>query len=1279
LLISPVTRKVLKVSAYVLGSIVVLALAFHFWFINHAERMLEDLVSSRSNGKLKLHVKKFKFNWFSYDMQLRNAVFYSTDTSASTAYRFGVQRINVRVKEILPLIFEKKLLIDSLALIKPDIQVTRLKSLKSDDTTSHKEVSLSHEMGKVYNSIQDALAILQVNRFRIDDGQFVLINKTRDDQVPVSITNIYLHLDNLQVDSNAATGRKKILFSDNVAVNTYSQNILFPDGRHRLSFRHFHINILEKTVSFDSCTISAIKSDSTRSSFSVFFDKLQLTNIDFDTLYQKEVIKADSVYCINPQFKLDVELDKKKDKKVSPPRLDELIQQLTGDLNLAFVIVNNGSFDITTMREGRPSSFTSDHNNFEMQGLNIEKNSPRHVSVKSFAMGIRNYENFLRDSAFFMRFDSILFVNNSVFLSNFSFRQLEKDKTTNSFSMPQFEVRGLSWDDLIFEKSLTADLATLYHPVINYTVKKKKKQNIFQTLDEISRIIQLENLNIHNGEINVHFRDGVELRLENTDMSVLSQDLLQSKRMAGLQRSIRKISFKKGFIKTKNLIARIENASFAGEHGKLTAGLIHLDRKEKDLQIVAKNISIDSMMMDEHSNISAVHGIQWQEANLKIKGLKPGKNNGAGKFTMTGINGRNTTLSVSSNDQNFGVYLQNISADQIDIKPKSRPQIINLQTNGSNFTFTNSNSALSIGRFGLADHGSSEMENLRFKKNTSEDSISVNIPALSFEPDLNAIINQNIFADNIKLAKPTIQVKQSGTAVKEGKEQNKLPQIALGKLLIQQPELLLVHTGNNEARIEWHGQTGENNFIALSNFKIGNGPEPKIETGQLEFAITDLSVTAANKTFTTGNGSIRSKITGFYLEPSLSNEWNWKGVLSDLYVKDFILDNLGKRSGRLEIKSARLSELALNSGSFLHIQKTIKENPAFRLKEVSGQYDNTSNHFDWHNLNYDKTTKMLSLDSFAFRPTAERDSFIASHKYQSDHITLRTGRIDAGPFEIDRYFMDTVINTGMINMNDVAINVYRDKRKPTRGELVKPLPVNLIRKIPMPLSVDTAYLTNATIIYEEVNEKTNQKGTVPVDKIQGRIFPIVNYNIPAGDTLHLEMEGRLMDSVMIALNLKESYTDSLGGFLLLANVKPVDAKLLNPILMPLVSAKLESAFLDTLSMRVKGNEYVAIGQMQMFYHDLRIRILHQGEEKKRPFIKAFANFLANNFVIKKNNHSRTGDIYFERIRDKSTMNYLVKIMFSGIGSNVGLKKSKRLLRQYKKEKRKRNLPIIEYD
>ncbi|MEI9807874.1 MAG: hypothetical protein WDO16_08370 [Bacteroidota bacterium] len=233
---------------------------FHFWFINHAEELLEELVESRSNGKLKLKVKKFRFNWFSNDMQLRNAVFYSTDTAtAATSYRFSVERIHVRVKEILPLIFEKKIIFDSINLINPDIRVSRLRSLKDTVSSKEENTSLPQEMGRVYKSIQDALQVLKVNSFRINNGKFTLINKMAPDELPVTITNIQFHLDNLRIDTSTTAGSHKILFSDNVALQTHHQDILFPDGRHRLSFSNFRINILNKMVEFDSCTVTATR------------------------------------------------------------------------------------------------------------------------------------------------------------------------------------------------------------------------------------------------------------------------------------------------------------------------------------------------------------------------------------------------------------------------------------------------------------------------------------------------------------------------------------------------------------------------------------------------------------------------------------------------------------------------------------------------------------------------------------------------------------------------------------------------------------------------------------------------------------------------------------------------------------------------------------------------------------------------------------------------------------------------------------------------------------
>ena len=57
--------------------------------------------------------------------------------------------------------------------------------------------------------------------------------------------------------------------------------------------------------------------------------------------------------------------------------------------------------------------------------------------------------------------------------------------------------------------------------------------------------------------------------------------------------------------------------------------------------------------------------------------------------------------------------------------------------------------------------------------------------------------------------------------------------------------------------------------------------------------------------------------------------------------------------------------------------------------------------------------------------------------------------------------------------------------------------------------------------------------------------------------------------------------------------------------------------------------------------------------------------------------SRTGVVYFPRIREKSIFNFLIKTTMSGVASSVGAKNNKKYLKQYRREREKYNLPPIE--
>jgi hypothetical protein len=94
----------------------------------------------------------------------------------------------------------------------------------------------------------------------------------------------------------------------------------------------------------------------------------------------------------------------------------------------------------------------------------------------------------------------------------------------------------------------------------------------------------------------------------------------------------------------------------------------------------------------------------------------------------------------------------------------------------------------------------------------------------------------------------------------------------------------------------------------------------------------------------------------------------------------------------------------------------------------------------------------------------------------------------------------------------------------------------------------------------------------------------------------------------------------------------------------------------------------------MNYHDLKLRLLKNGDITKKSFLTGILNL-----VIKNKNTSRTGTVFFIRKRDRSAINYLIKIALSGMASSVGVKSNKKMLRKYREELEKRKLPPIDLE
>lgn len=1207
-------------------------------------------------------------------MELENAHFYSTDTATSnTAYDLVVQKVKLSVKGVLPFLIDKQLLIDSLSLIKPAITVTQLRSKQGNSDTSGAPLSIPQEMGKVYNSIQEALDVLDVRMFYMENAAFTLLNNTTPKEIPLHITNINLRLNNIFVSGRDSLSSKKILFSDNLTVTTHKQNIHFPDGRHILSFKNFQLDVQNKMVEFDDCTIEATESDNKKSTFAVFFEKLKLTNLNFDSLYHKEIIQADSVYCTRPTFKLDITLPGNKDS-ASAPQIDKLIQQLTGDIALKNVIIKDGSFDIRTERNGVPNTFTSEHNNFELKGLKILQHAPKPIAIEQFNMGIRNFENFLKDSTYSIQFDSILFYNNQINLNKFVYHELKNNKPLNTISMDRFSLDGLSWDHLVLERVVKAANVTLVNPVIQYTLLPQKKYNnnsIYETLAGLGKQMQLQQLHVKNGQIEVILPDKSKFNLYGANFSILGEKLVQSTRIADIQEALQTVYFTRGVYKNGNTSIQLQDIRFSGTDNKLLAKTVTYQDKS-GTHITAGNVSIDAFSFDEKLYNIVINQLSWSNASASIINNAAQQDKAINRFTIQQVNGNNTQLNMVNKGSAIKAYLDKISCSRIANTGQQNGLVINgLVTSGKDLSLSTDDQKLVIGLFDIKDRQASTIRNISFSGISPDDSLLVSIPEIKLNPDINAILAQTNTASDIVITDPVLRYYRK-------KEDNdlsvhpkiKFPAIRVNNLQINNPQVhYYTVTENGATSITWQDKEAKSK-IHLQYIRSSDGQT--IEIGNSNLTAQGIAVLTANKhLLKSDNGSFAIELDNTLLTATETGSIEWETHLKHFTANKLVFDSLQEnKTGSLVINKARLSNITIKPLYLLRPYDLISNNADFSLSEVTGSYQNDLNRFNWYNLRYRKSNSSFTIDSFAYSPLMSRDEFVKQLQYQADYLQTKTKSIHIGPFNWDQYIKDSSFNVGSIVINDGYISTFRDKRIPRHEGAVKPLPVGRLKSIPIKLSVDSITLQNSLVQYEEINEKTNSVGRINVNRLNSKIYNAGNYDHTATDSLYIYAHADLENVIATDLYVAQSYLDSNSGFYMTVDMGEADLTSINPILASLASAKFKSGKIDSLKMQVTGNDDYAYGTMDMKYKDIRIQLFKNGDETNKNVLTRVISFVANTFVIKRNNKNRTAIVFFERLKDRSSINYLVKTTLNGVINSTGATSKSKQRKKYKRALKK---------
>ena len=1280
-------RFTLRTGVLLLAVLAAVVIAFNFWFVNHSESVLEQIVHDQSNGKLRLNVRKFDFNWIKNKIVLHDALIYSTDTTAAINYAVNAKYIGIKARGFLPLLFNREILIDSMILSSPHVSFTRnikrIKNRGNNKTTNHESFSVAREMGNLSKSILQVINVLKIDKLKLNDGRFSLIDNTQPKEKPFIVSNIYMQLEHLQLDSTQAgkKGKQKISFANNIAIRTFNQDLSLPGGRHSVAFKDFRVNLANKRVEFDSCTIRATKGDSSRSSFKIFFDKLQLTKINFDSLYSSATIVADSVFCSKPKIFLDVDGDIKvpndtifAKKKAGVERVDALIQQMIGDMSLNYVGVKDADIDVSTIKKGKSSTFSSRRSNFEIYDLKIQQDEERPIHLNKLFMSLHNYENILHNGRYKIAFDSVSFENGVINLTKFSFKEYSKEHIGKSLSMPSFQVSGLSWEALLYDNVFSAKSASFFNPNVDYTTnnatKNRGAKNIFEVLNNIDNIMNLQNLKVIDGNILLRLGTKATVHLSKTNLDLRANDLTKATQIKSVQRSVNALSFDKGIFLKDDWAIQIDSVHLSKNKSGMKAAQLSI--RSNNIVATGTKIEIGNIILDSAKQSIIVDGIAWKQGAVSIDQTKTQKqridqNNSKEKIhiVFVNLNGNDTKVDLRLKQSQLSGFFNTISLAKIQNKANSIPEIIGLNLDGQDVCFTGNESKAFVERLHIADRSNSILHNINFEKTTTTDSVIIKIPKLTIIPNIAEMLKGTIALDRLAITNPVLMARLKNKSTTEIISSNRGTTFFSTPLaIIERPkiQLTLINKNDSVSHINWDGER-QDGYIKFFNF--ASSADRIATADQIEMNLSDLEFIGIHgKRIATNHNKLHLELKDLSIRNNNQGKPDWHTSLNILSLNKLRFDSLGKNLSILEVDKGTIQNINLTATSFKNPIDILANSTHLQINAANGKYTTDKKSLNWYGFVF--KNEMMRLDSLHLVPQQSVKDYRIAKAFNEDYLKIQTGKISVGPINIATEHGDSIVKFGNIAIKDVDLFTFKDKTQPDSVRKYKPLPVEMLRNLKDRINIDRIQIQNMRATYWEINPDTDSLGIVPVENLNVQFSNVKNYNLKPKDSLYIQASANVLGSLYTTLSVAQSYIDTSGYMRMNLNTGSMDLQQFNSVLIPLVGAKVMGGKLKGLSINTVGNNDAAFGSAYMRYHKLQIGLLNKKDFSEDHFFTRLVSKLAMVFIIRKNNQGKKADVFFERVKTKSPINYIIKTSLEGIKSSIGLPGTKAKQLKYNK-------------
>ena len=308
-------------------------------------------------------------------------------------------------------------------------------------------------------------------------------------------------------------------------------------------------------------------------------------------------------------------------------------------------------------------------------------------------------------------------------------------------------------------------------------------------------------------------------------------------------------------------------------------------------------------------------------------------------------------------------------------------------------------------------------------------------------------------------------------------------------------------------------------------------------------------------------------------------------------------------------------------------------------------------------ISYPANLNTLFIDSLFIRPNYPNYEFTSRYAFQTNRIEVAFTGIYVYDFDSEDYLRSMSFKSPYIEIGQMDMKVFRDKRKEFR-HLNKPAFQDILYDFPHTFMIDSIILMKGNISYTVHAEEANEPGVVRFNEINASLYKLTNDTSYKTEKAFMEIkaDALLMGKGKMAVHLKERIFDSNNTFSLEGTLSGLDVIELNPILEKSAFFYATSGKIDALSFSFIANNDRATGEMIMLYHGLDIAVKNKQTDDTTAFRERFVSYIANRRIPDSNpaqgEDVREGTIDFIRDPEKSVLHYCFRSVLSGVTSTL---------------------------